>query len=218
MPRLLRSVTPALLVAGLVFSFAGTASGAPLAATAAKSKTTTGTAELPYTLGIQGANGQSRVQVSIPQGGTATRLTGTLKAAYNLPGKVILTANGRKIAEVNAQTGGDVNSALKPVDLVDGVLPIVMSVKLESAKDCFADDNAVATLTSARVAFTIPAVAPTNIGAFPVSWPGFLHHCRACIPQQGRTASWPRCSLSSDPPLPLTNSHQIRRHECSGRW
>ncbi len=75
MPRLLRYVTPVLLVAGLVVSFAGTASGAPLATTAAKSKTTTGTAELPYTLGIQGANGQSRVQVSIPQGGTVTRLT-----------------------------------------------------------------------------------------------------------------------------------------------
>ncbi len=166
MPRLLRYVTPVLLVAGLVVSFAGTASGAPLATTAAKSKTTTGTAELPYTLGIQGANGQSRVQVSIPQGGTATRLTGTLKAAYNLPGKVILTANGRKIAEVNAQTGGDINSALKPDDLVDGVLPIVMSAKLESAKDCFADDTAIATLTNAKIAFTIPTVAPTNIGAF----------------------------------------------------
>ncbi|MGV1037306.1 MAG: hypothetical protein ACOYD0_09810 [Candidatus Nanopelagicales bacterium] len=165
-PRLLRSVVSVVLAMGLGLGFAGAANAAPAATTAAKPKTTSGSTDLPYTLGIRGANGQSRVQVTIPQGSAATRLTGTLKANYNLPGKVILTANGRKIAEVNAQTGGAIDAALNPGDVTEGVLPIAMSVKLESDKDCFADDNAVATLTGAKVDFTIPAVAPKNIGAF----------------------------------------------------
>lgn len=166
MPTLLRALVPVVLTVGLGIGFAGAASGAPAATIAAKPQPKPSSAELPYTLGIQGANGQSRVQVTIPQGSAATQLTGAVKANYNLPGKVMLTANGRKIAEVNAQTGGAVKAALSPSDLTDGVLPIAMSVKLESDKDCFADDNAVATLTDAKVAFTVPTVAPTNIGAF----------------------------------------------------
>lgn len=121
---------------------------------------------LPYRLSIQGANGQAEVRVPVPDGTVPLRLLGELTTSYTVPGVIILTVAGRPAAEFNPLVGGPVAVDLRPEDIVDGAIPMRMSIRLADQDECFADDNAVATLDKARVVYEAPATPPTSIGAF----------------------------------------------------
>ncbi len=123
-------------------------------------------ARLPFTLSLQGANGRSEVLAPVPEGANPVRLTGVIKSNYNYPGTVTIDVAGRRGAVVDATTGGPVDIALEPSDVLDGTIAIVMYVRLTSEEDCFADDNATATLTDARLVYQYQPDPATTIGTF----------------------------------------------------
>ena len=121
---------------------------------------------LPFNLTIQGANGRSEVLAPLPDGAVPTTLSGAITANYNYPGVVSLTVAGRRAAEVDATTGGEINVPLLPTDVVDGRVSLLMNVRLSSQEDCFADDTAAAALTDAQISYQIPQTPTDTIASF----------------------------------------------------
>lgn len=177
-PRLL--TLPFLALLALLVGVAAPAAAEPIPGLP---ETTVG---LPFTLSVQGANGRSEVLAPVPDGANPLRLTGEITANYNYPGTVTVDIGGRRAAEVDAMKGGPVDIALEPGDLVDGALPVTMLVRLTSEEDCFADDNASATLKDARLTYQYPATPPDTVGTF--LSPGILRYTVVVSPDAGTAA------------------------------
>lgn len=121
---------------------------------------------LPFTPTIKGAGGQATVALTLPDGATPVRFTGLIKSTYAYDGTIVVTINGRQVADVPALTGGAINASASEADVDSGVLVIGMYASLLPREDCFVDENSVATLTDAFVTYGHPVTAPTTIGSF----------------------------------------------------
>jgi hypothetical protein len=126
----------------------------PTAAVAAPD-TNTAKTDLPYTLSIKGANGTAQTDAQIPQGTTPISLTGTITSTYTTPGTINISINGRSAASVDSRTGGPVNIPLSAGDITESGIQLGLSTRLESDKNCFAEDNAVASLVGTSVTYQL---------------------------------------------------------------
>ncbi len=145
----------AAAVTALVLPMAATA-GASAAPLADDTKTV-----LPYTLTIKGANGSALTQAQIPEGATPVALTGTIASTYTTPGTLNVSINGRSAATVESIKGGQIDVPLSASDINESAIPIGLSARLESTQNCFAEDNATATLSNAAVTYRFDS--PQNI-------------------------------------------------------
>jgi len=126
----------------------------PIAAVAAPDGTTTRT-DLPYTLTIKGANGTAQTDAQIPEGTTPISLSATVTSTYTTAGTINVSINGRSAATVDSRTGGAIEIPLEPTDVTDSGIPLGLSTRLESDKNCFAEDNAVASLVNTSVTYEL---------------------------------------------------------------
>ncbi len=153
---------------GLVMAVLCTAPIA-LAATGAAAAEATSTLtwqSLPYTPTITGAAGRAEVTVTLPAEARPVTFVGDVRSSYVDEGSIVVTINGRRVAEVPATTGGPVSAALTSADLRDGVIVVAMYADLEPRVGCFVDSTSVATLVDAAVSFAHDVEAPDTIGGF----------------------------------------------------
>ncbi len=139
----------------------------PISASAAPTEEATSKTELPYTLSIKGANGIAETDAQIPEGTTPLALTGEITSTYTTPGTINVSINGRSAATVDSRTGGRIDIPLTQADVTEFGVPIGLTTRLESDKNCFAEDNAIASLVSASLAYQLAAPEGiTSIGDF----------------------------------------------------
>lgn len=162
MARVLRRSTFASLALALTLGMSGAAWAAhvPVASDAV------GRAELPYVLSVQGAGGSSTVAVTLPDSATPIVFDGTVRSTFTYDGTIIVTINGRRIAQVPARTGGPVHAVANADDVDRGLAIIGMYVQLDPHADCFVDNTSTATLANASLTYSHPVTPPTTIGTF----------------------------------------------------
>ncbi|HBJ73371.1 MAG TPA: hypothetical protein DDY88_06645 [Actinobacteria bacterium] len=141
-------------------------SGAAWAAHAPVASDAVGRAELPYVLSVQGAGGSSTVAVTLPDSATPIVFDGTVRSTFTYDGTIIVTINGRRIAQVPARTGGPVHAVANADDVDRGLAIIGMYVQLDPHADCFVDNTSTATLANASLTYSHPVTPPTTIGTF----------------------------------------------------
>ncbi len=124
------------------------------------------TAKLPYVLSVKGAGGSSTVAVTLPDSATPIVFDGVVRSTFTYEGTIIVTINGRRIAQVPARTGGPVHAVANADDVERGVAVIGMYVQLDAHEDCFVDSTSTATLDNAVLTYSHPVTPPTSIGTF----------------------------------------------------
>ncbi|MDO9484445.1 MAG: hypothetical protein Q7K25_00060 [Actinomycetota bacterium] len=153
-----------VLLLGLVLGLG--AAGVVWAAEAPRSSEAVATAKLPYVLSVKGAGGSSTVAVTLPDSATPIVFDGTVRSTFTYDGTIVVTINGRRIAQVPARTGGDVHAVANADDVERGVAVIGMFVQLDATEDCFVDSTSTATLDNAVLTYSHPVTPPTSIGTF----------------------------------------------------
>ncbi len=153
-----------VLLLGLVMGLG--AAGVVWAAEAPRSPEAVATAKLPYVLSVKGAGGASTVAVTLPDSATPIVFDGTVRSTFTYDGTIVVTINGRRIAQVPARTGGAVRAVANADDVERGVAVIGMFVQLDATEDCFVDSTSTATLDNAVLTYSHPVTPPTSIGTF----------------------------------------------------
>lgn len=133
---------------------------------AAESTSTLTWAPLPFTPTITGASGQAAVTLTLPAEASPVRFVGEVRSSYVDDGRIVITLNGRRVAEVPARTGGGVSVSLSGADIENGVIVVGMYADLDPQLDCFVDDTSSATLVDGAVSYSHDVEAPTTIGGF----------------------------------------------------
>lgn len=166
----MRSKTSGQLRRAAIFAFAGAllfgVSGAAWAANETVNSEGVASTPLPYTLSVKGGGGSSSVAVTLPDSATPIVFDGTVRSTFTYDGTIVITMNGRRIAQVPARTGGPVHAVANADDVDKGLVVIGMSVQLDPQADCFVDSTSTATLADARLTYTYPVTPPTTIGTF----------------------------------------------------
>lgn len=148
---------------------AGAALAIPLALAGPAPTASAGTltwAPLPFTPTISGASGQSTVALTLPSGATPVGFAGEVRSTYDDEGSIVITLNGRRVADLPARTGGVISVPLTAADMEDGAVVVGMYADLDPQVDCFVDTTSVASLVDGAVSYSHDVAAPTTIGAF----------------------------------------------------
>ncbi|MFA7323027.1 MAG: hypothetical protein WC005_01585, partial [Candidatus Nanopelagicales bacterium] len=170
---MLRFKTLSLLSAALAFAIALLTSGL-VGATAARaadiptgsSTTAIGALKLPYDLRILGAGGQGTTSVTLVDGAVPALFTATVKSTFTEVGTIVVTINGRRVADLPARTGGVVSAKLTSSDVDKGIAIVGMYVMLGPQIDCFSDSTSTATLSKGVMYYEYPVTPPKTIGTF----------------------------------------------------
>ena len=141
-------------------------SGAAWAANDGSSSNAVASTGLPYVLSVKGGGGSSSVAVTLPDSATPIVFDANVRSTFTYSGTIVVTINGRRIAEVPAQTGGPVHAVANADDVSQGLVVIGMYVQLDPQTDCFVDSTSTATLADAKLTYSHPVTPPTTIGTF----------------------------------------------------
>ncbi|MDO8731861.1 MAG: hypothetical protein Q7L55_04720 [Actinomycetota bacterium] len=141
-------------------------SGAAWGANQAVTPESVATAKLPYVLSVKGAGGSSTVAVTLPDSATPIVFDGTVRSTFTYDGTIIVTINGRRIAQVPTRSGGAIHAVANADDVERGVAVIGMYVQLDAHDDCFIDSTSTASLDNAVLTYSHPVTPPTSIGTF----------------------------------------------------
>ena len=124
MNRLVRRAGVVVLSAALGFGAAGVAWAANEAAPLLPESVAS--AKLPYVLSVMGAGGSSTIAVTLPDSATPIVFDGVVRSTFTYAGTIIVTINGRRIAQVPSRTGGRVHAVANAVYVERGVAVIGM--------------------------------------------------------------------------------------------
>ena len=141
-------------------------SGAAWAAGEVPNSAAVASTGLPYVLSVKGGGGSSSVAVTLPDSATPIVFDASVRSTFTYDGTIVVTINGRRIAQVPARTGGPVHAVASADDVSQGLVVIGMYVQLAPQADCFVDSTSTATLADARLTYSHPVTPPTTIGTF----------------------------------------------------
>ncbi|MDP2289294.1 MAG: cellulose biosynthesis cyclic di-GMP-binding regulatory protein BcsB [Actinomycetota bacterium] len=141
-------------------------SGAVWAANDAPAGAAVASTGLPYVLSVKGGGGSSSVAVTLPDSATPIVFEANVRSTFTYDGTIVVTINGRRIAQVPARTGGPIRAVANADDVDKGLVVIGMYVQLDPQADCFVDSTSTATLANARLTYSHPVTPPSTIGTF----------------------------------------------------
>ncbi len=121
---------------------------------------------LPYSLSVEGANGQATARLELPEQALPAELTGRITSNFDSPGTIKVIIAGRTAAQVDLRTGGPIRVPLTEADLTNGAVALTLAVKLVENADCSTGDKSTATLKDGLITYTHPNAPPNTIGTF----------------------------------------------------